>query len=361
MLPTRFIYHLCCMVMLTCLLQAVTCVASENSATIFIYHKFGEDTYPTTNIALDRFEEQMRFLQDNSYKVIPLSDLVAFLKKGSTGSLPEKTAVITIDDGYGSTYTCAWPILKKYRYPFTVFLYIKAVDSKYSNFLTWDQVREMRAAGVDVQPHTYSHHRFGSWGKGVDERGYREWISNDFKKGYDVFETNLGIKPRFLALPYGEYNSIIIDEAKKVGFEAVLSQDPGSISSSTDPFRIPREPILGNDWSTMDHFKKVLDRVDLPVTDLSPSLIPFRNSFPENFCATVNEIDTFNPGSFGIYVSELGWKPATILSDRVCIDNDVALSRRTNRVAVSARKKNSGVTAIHYWLLINPNLPAPLD
>nr|MBF0222619.1 polysaccharide deacetylase family protein [Desulfobulbaceae bacterium] len=353
--------HLFIVILLVFLLRGYSFAATENSATIFIYHKFGEDKYPTTNVALDRFEEQMQFLRDNSYQVISLADLIAYLKNKGAKPLPEKTVVITIDDGYVSTYTGAWPILKKYRYPFTVFLYVKAVDSGYRNFLTWEQVKEMRSAGVDFQPHTYSHLRLGSWSKEVDESGYREWISTDLKHGYKVFEANLGVRPRFLALPYGEYNSIIIDEARKNGMEAVFSQDPGSISSSTDPYRVPREPILGNDWSTMDHFKQVLDRVDLPVTDMYPPIIPFRDNAPDSFCATVNDINSFNSGSFGIYVSELGWKAAQVEKNRVCIKNEEALTRRTNRVAISARKKDSGSTAIHYWLLINPSLQAPPD
>ncbi len=307
MIRNKFIVYLCCVVWLGVCLSDYAFAAQENSATIFIYHKFGEDKYPTTNVALDRFEEQMHYLKENSYNVISLSELVGFLSSGN-GIVPEKTVAITIDDGYTSTYTGAWPILKKYQFPFTVFLYVKAVESNYRNFLTWDQIKEMQETGVDFQPHTYSHHRFGTWDKSLDEAGYRKWISTDFKKGAELLEAKLGNKPRFLALPYGEYNSIIIEEAKKIGFEAVLSQDPGSISSATDPFRIPREPILGNDWSTMPHFAMVLERKDLPIRNVYPAAKPLVDLQPENFCATIIEPEKYIQDSFGIYVSELGWK-----------------------------------------------------
>jgi len=362
-LLNKYTHCLCCLFLLASFLPCQDLFALENSAgaTILIYHKFGEDKYPTTNVALDRFEEQMQFLQDNSYQVIALSDLVDNLKGQGGGALPEKTVVITIDDGYMSTYTAAWPILKKYGYPFTVFLYVKAVESKYRNFLTWAQIREMQAAGVDFQPHTYSHHRLGSWDPSLDEIGYRNWISMDLQKGSAVLKELFGIQSRYIALPYGEYNTIIIDEAQKLGFKAILTQDPGSISSSTDLFRIPREPILGTDWATIKHLKQVLERTDLPLADMYPGFEPFVKTTPDQFCASVQDVAKYQKGSFGVYVSELGWQPATVAANRACIDNKKTLIRRTNRVAFSARLKDSGGTAIHYWLLLNPYASAPAD
>lgn len=357
---TTFFSFLSCSLVCCVLWGGEISSAADNAATVFIYHKFGEGEYPTTNVAVDRFTQQMQFLKDNDYQVIPLTELVASLQ-GTGEALPPKTAVITIDDGYASTYTNAWPILQKYNYPFTVFLYVKAVESGYRNFLTWTQVREMSAAGVDFQTHTYSHHRLGSWPEGLDEKGYRAWISADMIKGYRLMAERLERKPRFLALPYGEYNTIVLEEAQKSGFAAVCTQDPGAVGPATDPFRIPREPILGTEWSTLDHFKEVLERVNLPLTNLYPPFVPFTNTVPDRFCATVTDAKRYMAGTFGIYVSELGWRSAVVDGSRVCMENQVSLARRSNRVVVSARQKESGKTALHYWLLINPKTPAPAD
>ena len=327
--------------------------AGLGNVTIFIYHKFGEDRYPTTNVGLDRFAEQMSYLRESNYQVISLAELVKLMKSGR--KLPDKTAVITIDDGYLSTYTGAWPILKEHGFPFTVFLYVKAVDKQYRNFLTWEQVREMSKAGVDFQDHSYSHHRLGRWLEEMDEAEYRAWIRGDLEKSRSILIRQLGHSPTLLALPYGEYNTIIIDEAKKTGYEAVLSQDPGSVSRHTDIFRLPREPILGNDWVTMKHFSSVLKRVDLPFTDMEPGIGPLLNTTPAAFCASLINDQWYQPGTLGIYVSELGWKKAELTGRRLCIENSVELTRRTNRVAISGREKGSGRTAIAYWLMINPH------
>ncbi|MEA1934547.1 MAG: polysaccharide deacetylase family protein [Thermodesulfobacteriota bacterium] len=324
---------------------------SEN-VTIFIYHRFGDSRYPTTNVGVDRFREQMAYLKDHDYQVIPISLVVKALKNGR--SIPAKAAVITIDDGYLSVYNDAWPILKSFGYPFTIFLNVKAINRKYKDFVTWDQVREMAAAGVDIQDHTYSHHRLADRPEGMDDAAYRAWIADDLAKGSEILLKKLGYRSRYLALPYGEYNNIVMEEAGALGYEAVFTQDPGSVSKQTDLFMIPREPILGNDWASMSHFKSVLERVDLPITDMTPDLDPFTEAAPARFCARLVHPERYRTGSLGIYVSELGWNKGILEKDVVCINNSSVLKRRSNRVAVSAKEKNTGRTAIRFWLLVKP-------
>ena len=121
----------------------------RGDATIFIYHHFDDDRYPTTNVSLKNFTEQMAYLADNNYTVMPLTELVDLLLNKKP--LPQKVAVITIDDGYKTIYSNAWPVLKKYGFPFTVFLYVEGIERGYKNYLTWEQVKEMQAAGIDFQ------------------------------------------------------------------------------------------------------------------------------------------------------------------------------------------------------------------
>jgi peptidoglycan/xylan/chitin deacetylase (PgdA/CDA1 family) len=320
------------------------------NATILIYHKFGEDQYPTTNIAVDKFASQLKYLHDNDFTVLSLKSLVELLENGH--GIPDKTVAITIDDGYTSTFTAAWPLLKQYGYPFTVFLYVEAVERQYRNFLTWEQIREMRLAGVDFQDHGYSHSRFGDAPQGVNDAEYENWVTADLRKGNKILAEHLGYKPHFLALPYGEYNTIIQQVARQLNYRAVFSQDPGSVSRYTDIYAIPREPILGIDWSTMEHFTTILARKDLPVTDMFPPAKPLINLKPENFCATIVAPELYKKESFGIYVSELGWQSGKFIGNRLCIKNDATLERRSNRVAISAQEKKSGAAAMRYWLLI---------
>lgn len=321
-----------------------------SGVTVLIYHRFGEDKYPSTNIAVERFRKQLAYLWNNGYTVISLEHLVQFLSQGKT--LPERSVVITIDDGYRSVYENAWPLLKEYGYPFTVFLYVKATANRHWNYLTWDQVKEMKDAGVDFQNHGFDHEHMAFRPSDMNMDEYRAWIRMDLAKSTRILAEELNVRPRFFAVPYGEYNRTLLDEIRSFGYEAILLQDPGSASSATNPFAIPREPILGTDWATMEHFQMVLERVDLPVEGEIPGFDRVANPTPERFGAQLLYPDRYIPGTVGIYVSELGWRQAVLKNGFASIPNSLSLKRRINRVAISGREKKSGRTAIRYWMLV---------
>ncbi len=321
--------------------------------TVFIYHRFGEDRYPTTNVDAEVFREQLAYLLMNNYQVISLQDLVSSLKNDSP--LPDKAAVITIDDGYRSTYEVAWPILQSFGYPFTVFLYVQGIDKGYNDYMTWEQIREMQAAGVDFQNHTYSHHHLGDWPQGMDEAGYRAWIRQDIRKGDSIITDKLGVQSTILATPYGEYNSIVQQEAKALGYEAICSQDSGSISLQTDLSSIPREPILGNEWATLAHFEKVINQIDMPITVMDPAPEPLMSDRVDRFGAGLLFADRYRKGTLGVYVSGLGWHPAKTDGNFIYFDNDKPLQRHINRVTVSGRDKESGRLARRTWMVIRPS------
>jgi peptidoglycan/xylan/chitin deacetylase (PgdA/CDA1 family) len=307
-----------------------------------------------------QFREQLTYLKANNYHVLPLAALFQFLAEKRP--LPDKAVVITIDDGYKSVYQRAWPLLKSFGYPFTIFLYVKATDHGHWDYMTWEQVRELRAAGVDFQSHGYGHYHFGSRPPEMNEKEYKGWVETDFTQSATIMERELGLRPRFLAVPYGEYNRTVIEAAKAAGFDGVFSQDPGSISNQSDIYFLPREPILGVEWSTLDHFAMVLDRIDLPIADLVPGIGRLQNQTPPELSARLLYPDRYRPGTLGIYVSELGWQQAILEGDRVRIANTKSLGRRLNRVAVSGREKTTGRTAIRFWLLVNEkSLEKPVD
>jgi len=324
--------------------------AEGNSVIVLIYHRFGEDRYPTTNITVERFREQLEFLKNNEYTVIPLEQLLQFLRQET--KLPQRSVVITIDDGYRSVYENAWPVLREYGYPFTVFLYVKATENKHWNYMNWDQVMEMKAAGVDFQNHGFAHGHMAFTPSGMDMEQYRAWMREDLELSTSILSEKLKERPRFFAVPYGEYNMVLLEDIRSFGYEAILLQDPGPVSNYTDPFAIPREPILGTDWSTMEHFQMVLGRVDLPISEKVPAAGQLSDVAPELFGAQLLYPDRYVSGTLGIYVSELGWNQATMRGDFATITNSTTLKRRINRVAISGREKESGRTAIHYWMLV---------
>ena len=323
--------------------------APDSEVTVLIYHRFGEVKYPTTNVSVERFKEQLAYLLANNYRIIPLSTLVKSLAEKKP--LPAKSVVITIDDGFKSVYREAWPVLKSFGFPFTVFIYINGIEKGFNDYMTWDEVREMAEAGVDIQDHSYSHARLADRPAGMDDNEYRNWISGDLIRSSRKMIEKLGSKPRFLAIPYGEYNHQVMAEAREIGYEAIMTQDPGSVSIYTDQLMIPREPILGNNWSTMKHFEQILQRVDLPITDIEPAYGSLQG-VPVSFGAKIVDPDRYLSSSFEVYVSELGWLKASLKDGKVSAPGGKQLKRRLNRVMIKAREKGTGRIAIRSWLLM---------
>ena len=318
-------------------------------STVLIYHRFGESQYPTTNVSVEQFREQMAYLSANNYRVVALGELVQALN--GKKSLPAKSVVITIDDGYKSVYLEAWPVLKAYGYPFTVFINAKSISSGFSNYMNWDEVLDLHENGVDIQDHSYAHNRLVDRPAGMSDGEYRGWIREDLRRNMKIISEKLGSESSFFAIPYGEYNQEVMAVARKLGYQAILTQDPGSVSRESDPHMLPREAILGDEWATMPHFKRILRRVDLPITDLHPA---FGNveAAPDYYSARLLHADRYESDGFGIYVSELGWLPFRRKGDKLIAPGGTRLSRRLNRVMLKAREKKSGRIAVRSWLLV---------
>ena len=239
----------------------VTQISFAQNVVVLLYHKFDDKRSPSTSVSLQNFKAQMCFLKKHKYQVIPLKHLVALLANHKP--LPPKAVVITIDDGYKTVFSHAFPILKEFGYPFTVFLPTAAIEKKYPDYLTWAEVKQMQKYGADFQDHSYAHYRLGLKPLFMTETEYRKWIRTDLQKSRAIFKKRLGYEPEILAFPYGYYNQILIDEAIKLGYKALLTQDPGVVSEDTPLTLIPREAILGKEWATMEHFRKILERTPI--------------------------------------------------------------------------------------------------
>ena len=126
---------------------------------VFGYHRFEKKVRrPDTEITPEAFEAQMQKLQDAKIPVIGMQDFLAW-KRGEK-TIPSRAAIITIDDGYKSGYEVAWPILKKFGYPLTLFIYTEGVKGgKFGGgeAMSWEQLAEMRDAGVDIEAHSATH------------------------------------------------------------------------------------------------------------------------------------------------------------------------------------------------------------
>ena len=204
--------------------------------------------------------EQFSWLQANNYHVTNIDELIS-AQQGKI-KLPEKTVLLTFDDGYKGMYEQAFPLLKMFNYPAVLAVMGKWLDTEKGedvlygqkkisreNFLTWPQIREMMASGlVEVASHSYDlHHGIIANPQGniqpaaithlydpvsekyEDDQSYRLRIISDLRQSVQLIEQHLGVKPRVMVWPYGAYNQVTINIAKSLGMPITMSLDEGVV------------------------------------------------------------------------------------------------------------------------------------
>ena len=201
---------------------------------------------PDTEITPAEFEGQMQALKDQGITVISLDDFQAW--RHGKKSLPKHSALITIDDGYNTAYSVAWPILKKFGYPFTMFIYtdyVRGGPKAGGGSLSWEQLTEMRDAGVSIQSQTVSHADLRKKKAGMNETAYDQWLWSELHGSRTILEEHLGIKVTALALPYGAANDHVREVAAKAGYEMLFTVNGEKIGASTSESALGRYLVRG--------------------------------------------------------------------------------------------------------------------
>ncbi|CAN5512094.1 hypothetical protein BH20VER1_BH20VER1_03500 [soil metagenome] len=221
---------------------------------VFCYHRFVDKVRrPDTEITPQMFEEQMKMLQDRNIPVIHMQDFLAW-KRGEK-SIPPRAAIITLDDGWITQYTVAWPILKKYGYPFTMFIYTEGLRPgghfAGGGMMTWDQLAEMRDEGVDIQGHSATHQdmrkRFDAIAKKkLSEDEYKEWLTNETAGVRKALQDRLGIKVNAFAFPYGLHDETVRKAGMDAGYEALFSVYGQVLTMNSAPDQLGRYAMEAN-------------------------------------------------------------------------------------------------------------------
>jgi peptidoglycan/xylan/chitin deacetylase (PgdA/CDA1 family) len=179
---------------------------------VLLYDRFEEKRAPLVTTP-DDFRAQMQALKDNKISVISMQDLLAWLN--GEKAIPSKSAVITLDDEWNSQYYRAWPILKEFGYPFTLFVYTKWVGGG-SKAMTWPQLEEMRDAGADIEAHSVSDHDLRHAPRGHE---YTAWLHSEVYGCKETLEGKLAVKVIAFAFPYGLHNEIVRQTCKEAGYK----------------------------------------------------------------------------------------------------------------------------------------------
>jgi peptidoglycan/xylan/chitin deacetylase (PgdA/CDA1 family) len=210
------------------------------------YHDFSNTESETAmRIRTSKFRKQMEAIRQLGIPVIAMADFIAW--KSGDKQIPEKAVVLTIDDGWKSTYTEAFPILKEFGYPFTIFLYKNYVDGG-GKALTSAMIKEMMTHGATIGSHSVSH-PFPQTVKSNRKKGaeaYDKFLNTELGESKRFLEGKFGVTVKTYAYPGGFFTEEMLPKAEQVGYSHLFTVQPGKVKRAMPNEILPRYIILGN-------------------------------------------------------------------------------------------------------------------
>jgi peptidoglycan/xylan/chitin deacetylase (PgdA/CDA1 family) len=322
-------------------------VSVPSSVIVLGYHQFTGPGVASKNIysmRQDVFEQEMKYLKDNNYHVVPLSDVVRFIKHEI--GLPPDSVAITIDDGYKSPILWAAPVLKKYNFPWTFFCYpdfITVAEGK--GAASWNDLLQLQSEGVDIECHSKSHPIMTKKGGKTPEE-YDAWLTAETAGAKATLEQHLGRPVKFFAYPYGAYNKEVEAKVIQAGFEAIFTVADNPVHPSTDIYAVGRYIIT---TPVEKAFASYLRQGALAVADTNPAPGATISDPRPVITAVLGYAGTLDPATISTDVRDYGevrhdFDPKTS-TVRLYLPRDLIDSV----VVVNIRAKDAGQTMIASW------------
>lgn len=220
---------------------------------VLVYHNLGAQAKGRLVLAARSFEEQMRYLKQEGYRVVSLSELVEFT--ALRRQLPRKSVVLTFDDGYKAFRDLAYPVLKELGFTATLFVYTDYVGAG-RNALSWQELRQLADEGFEIHAHSKTH---GDLRRvpGESEAQFARRMEVELEQPLGLFQRHLGRRSHLLAYPYGRQDDDVIKKMKEYGYVAAFTVRRQGSPSFVHPLRIHRSQIYSE--MTIEEFVKNLD------------------------------------------------------------------------------------------------------
>ena len=290
---------------------------------IFVYHRFDDTRYPTTNISTKELRKEFNYLKKNGYQVVPLIDIVK--KINNNEEVPSKWVAFSIDDGFKSFYTHGLSVFKEYNYPFTLFIAVKYTEKNYKDYVSWKQLQTIAKYG-SVEFHSYGHGHFGQMSE--------KEIKVDMDKGLSLMKKHLNYKPNLFVYPYGEYDDRVTKIIEPYGFKAVFNQNIGAIHGGvcSDTHDIDRSAVVG---SNAHDFKLYLKFQELCGVDFQQPIV-----YPKNKIVKTVEVtlDDKTIQSADIFISNNGWTKVKVNNGKILWNANKKV--KLNRIKIGVKVKS---------------------
>ncbi len=232
---------------------------SETGVSVFMYHRFGEDKYPSTNVSEEQFYSHIDYILSNKIKIIGLEKLVKMLETNQI--LDQKAVAFSVDDAYSSFYKTAWPVFRDNGIPVTLFISTDIIDKKTKGYMTWEEIKKFINEGGTVGQHTASHLHMPL--NNVSK------IKNDLLDSHKSWIKNIGFIPKLFAYPYGESSNEVIDILKEFEISHAFGQHSGVISNFENKYYLPRFS-LNEKFGQLERFEFAVNAYSLDIKNFLP-------------------------------------------------------------------------------------------
>ena len=236
---------------------------------VLMYHRFEENKYPSTNIKIADFIKHLNLIKEKQFKYINPTDF----ENNLLNNKKERKILLTIDDGFRSFYDQAWPILKKEKIPFILFVNTREVGTR--GYMSWDQIKEVSKENfTHIGHHSHSHEYL------VDMNDQE--ILEDLNIASFNFKKNLGHNSLFFSYPFGEYSNNFKIIVKNSGFKYAFGQHSGVADITKDFYELPRFPI-NEAYGELKRFETILKTIPFKFKSIKPEekYISDKNNPPE--------------------------------------------------------------------------------
>jgi len=229
--------------------------SNDNGILSLMYHRFNENRYPSTNIKMNVFKEQMEIIKNLDYKFYDPKLFIDDFDKPKD----KKKILITIDDGFKSFYNEAWPYLKKNKIPFILFISTEPVGK--NGYMNWDEIKEIEKSNFAMIGHHSHTHEY------LIDMNNLDFVK-DIEIANEIFKDKFGYVPEIFSYPFGEYSKYMKDYISK-NFKVAFGQHSGVIDINKDKFELPRFPI-NEKYGDLKRFKSLINYKPLEYKNLKP-------------------------------------------------------------------------------------------
>ena len=227
---------------------------------ILCYHRFGNGCNSPLCVSAELFDHQMRYLRNHGYRVISPEQLLNFLSYRQ--AIPKKAVMITIDDGYRSVYEVACPILKKYGFTATLFVYTNYIGVS-SKAITWQQLRELKSKGFTIGSHTIMHSDLSNRGDNESKAQYEQRLHKELFDSKKIIDKALDQDTFIFAYPFGRVNLEALAMTRKAGYRLAVTVNRGGNPFFSNAFLLRRDMILKKDMATFKRRLKTFESLSL--------------------------------------------------------------------------------------------------